>query len=106
MIPQNLDVYETFPARGSQFKNLSKISNVAIDSRVRERLSGGSAEVDCHMLFHLTHPFIRGRKHNQVLRALERLVDRHGNANYGDYTLKLTFPRNPHGLYLHQGWRP
>jgi len=40
---------------------------------VRERLSGGSAEVvHCHMLFHLAHPFFRGRKHNQVVRALER----------------------------------
>ena len=28
--------------------------------RVRERLSGGSAEVvHCHMLFHLAHPFDR-----------------------------------------------
>jgi len=74
---------------------------------VRERLSGGSAEVThCHMLFHLAHPFLRGRKHTQVLMALERLIDRHGDGNYADYTIKLTFPRNPNGLYLVKGRRP
>jgi hypothetical protein len=74
---------------------------------VRERLSGGSAEVvHCHMLFHLAHPFLRGRKHNQVLGALERLIDLHGNGNYADFTLKLTFPRNPNGLYLVKGGGP
>ena len=74
---------------------------------VRERLSGGSAEVvHCHMLFHLAHPFFRGRKHNQVVGALERLIDRHGGGNYADYTLKLTFPRNPNGVYLVKGGGP
>jgi hypothetical protein len=73
---------------------------------VRERLSGGSAEVThCHMLFHLAHAFLRGRKHNQVVGALERLVDRHGCGNYANYTVKLTFPRNPNGLYLIKGGR-
>jgi hypothetical protein len=57
---------------------------------VRERLSGGSAEVvHCHMLFHLAHPFIRGRKRLQVETALERLIDRHGDGNYLDCTLEL-----------------
>jgi hypothetical protein len=52
---------------------------------VRERLSGGSAEVThCHMLFHLPHPFMRGRKRVQVEEALERLIDRHGDGNYAD----------------------
>jgi hypothetical protein len=74
---------------------------------VRERLSGGSAEVvHCHMLFHLPHPFVRGRRRIQVERALERLIDRHGNGNYADYTLKLTFPANPNGLYLIKGGGP
>ena len=74
---------------------------------VRERLSGGSAEVvHCHMLLHLAHPYIRGRKRVQVERALERLIDRHGDGNYADYTLKLTFPRNPNGLYLIKGGGP
>jgi hypothetical protein len=60
---------------------------------VRDRLSGDSAEVvHCHMLFHLAHPFIRGRGRVQVERGLERLIDRHGEANYLDCTLKLTFP--------------
>jgi hypothetical protein len=74
---------------------------------VRERLSGGSAEVvHCHMLFHLAHPFFRGRKRLQVARALERLIDRHGDGNYADYTLKLTFPRNPNGVYFLKGGGP
>jgi hypothetical protein len=74
---------------------------------VRERLSGGSAEVvHCHMLFHLAHPFFRGRKDNEVLGALERLTDRHGNGNYADYTVKLTFPRHPNGIYLVKGGGP
>jgi hypothetical protein len=58
------------------------------------------------MLFHLAHPFIRGRKLVEVERALERLVDRHGSGNYADYTVKLTFPRNPNGLYLIKGGGP
>jgi hypothetical protein len=37
------------------------------------------------------------------VRALERLIDRHGQGNYSDCTLKLTFPRNPNGLYLVKG---
>lgn len=74
---------------------------------VRERLSGGSAEVvHCHMLFHLAHPFLQGRRRIQVERALERLIDRHGEANYLDCTLKLTFPRNPNGVYLLKGGGP
>jgi hypothetical protein len=52
------------------------------------------------MLVHLAHTFLIGGKHLQVIRALERLIDRHGNGNYADYTLKLAFPRNPNGLYL------
>ena len=39
----------------------------------------------------------------QVTTALERLIDRHGRGNYADHTLKLTFPRNPNGLYLLKG---
>jgi hypothetical protein len=71
---------------------------------VRERLSGGSAEVvHCHMLFHLPHPFVRGRRRVEVERSLDRLIDRHGDGNYADYTLKLTFPRNPNGVYLVKG---
>jgi hypothetical protein len=71
---------------------------------VRERRSGGRAEVvHCHMLFHLAHPFLGRRKRLQVERALERLIDRHGRGNYADFTLKLTFPRNPNGLYLLKG---
>jgi hypothetical protein len=38
----------------------------------------------------------------QVVGA-ERLIDRRGNGNYADCTLKLTFPRNPNGLYLIKG---
>ena len=74
---------------------------------VRERLSGGSAEVvHCHMLFHLAHPFIRGRRRFQVERALERLIDLHGDGDYADYTLKVTFPSNPNGVYLIKGGGP
>lgn len=74
---------------------------------VRERLSGGTAEVvHCHMLFHPAHPFLRGGKRLQVVRALERLIDRHGEGDYADYTLKLTFPRNPNGIYLVKGGGP
>jgi hypothetical protein len=74
---------------------------------VRERLSGGSAEVvHCHMLFHLAHPLFRGKRQNQVRGTLERLIDRHGNGNYADYTLKLTFPFNPNGVYLLKGGGP
>jgi hypothetical protein len=71
---------------------------------VRERLSGGSAEVvHCHMLFHLAHPFVRGRKRVEVERALERLIGRHGQGNYLDCTLKLTLPANPNGIYFLKG---
>jgi hypothetical protein len=71
---------------------------------VRERLSGGSAEVvHCHMLFRLTPPFLTRQKRTQVETALERLIDRHGRGNWGDFTLKLTFPLNPNGLYLLKG---
>jgi len=74
---------------------------------VRERLSGGSAEVvHCHMLFHLAHPFMRGRRRIEVERALERLIDRHGEGDYLDCTLKLTFPSNPNGVYLLKGGGP
>jgi len=74
---------------------------------VRERLSGGSAEVvHCHMLFHLAHRFFPGRKQIEVVRALERLVDRQGGGNYADYTVKLTFPHDPNGLYLLKGGGP
>ena len=46
---------------------------------VRERRSGGVAEVEhSHMLFHLPHPYKTGRKHDQTMQALERLIDRHG----------------------------
>jgi hypothetical protein len=55
------------------------------------------------MLFHLAHPFRAGQKRIRVETALERLIDRHGEGNYNDYTLKLTFPRNPDGLYLLKG---
>jgi hypothetical protein len=55
------------------------------------------------MLFHLAHPFFRGKKRIQVERALERLIARHGDGNYADYTLKLTFPHNPNGLYFLKG---
>jgi hypothetical protein len=58
------------------------------------------------MLFHLAHPFIRGRRRIQVEEALERLTDRHGDGNYADYTFKLTFPANPNGLYLIKGGGP
>jgi hypothetical protein len=74
---------------------------------VRERKSGGMSEVvHCHMLFHLAHRFLKGRKRLQVESALERLIDRHGNGNYADYTLKLTFPSNPNGIYLLKGGGP
>jgi hypothetical protein len=71
---------------------------------VRERRSGGSAAVThSHMLFHLPHPSIRGRKRKQVEEAFERLIDRHGDGNYAGYTFKLTFPNKPDGLYLIKG---
>jgi hypothetical protein len=74
---------------------------------VRERLSRGSAEVEhCHMLFHLPHAYRKGKKYDQVIGALERLIDRHGEGNYADYTLKLTFPSNPNGVYLLKGGGP
>jgi hypothetical protein len=41
-----------------------------------------------------------------VERALERLIDRHGEGNYLDCTLKLTFPSNPNGVYLLKGGGP
>jgi len=58
------------------------------------------------MLFHLAHPYIRGRKHLQVERELEQLIDRHGDRNFLDCTLKLTFPANPNGVYLIKGGAP
>jgi hypothetical protein len=83
------------------------IANGLTATWVRERLSGGSAEVvHCHMLFHLAHPFFRGRKRIQVERELESLIDRHGDGNFLDCTLKLTFPANPNGVYLIKGGGP
>ncbi|MEM8574310.1 MAG: hypothetical protein AAGF48_06725 [Pseudomonadota bacterium] len=74
---------------------------------VRERLSGGSAEVThSHMLFHLPHPYTRGRKLVRVEEALDRIIDRHGDGNYADFTLKLTFPPCPNGIYLLKGGGP
>ena len=58
------------------------------------------------MLFQLAHPFLGRKKRLQVERALERLIDRHGRGKWGDFTLKLTFPRNPNGLYLLKGGGP
>jgi hypothetical protein len=37
---------------------------------------------------------------------LERLIDRHGDCNFLDFTFKLTFPPNPNGLYLIKGGGP
>jgi hypothetical protein len=63
---------------------------------VRERLSGGSAEmVHCHMLFHLAHPFFSRQE-----------VDRREVAITSGVSLKLTFPRNPNGVYLLKGGGP
>jgi len=74
---------------------------------VRERLLGGSGEVDHdHMLFHLAHHFFRRRARVQVEGALERLIDRHGDGNFLDCTLRLTFPPHPNGLYLIKGGGP
>lgn len=74
---------------------------------MRERLSGGSADAThCHMLFHLPHPYTGGRKRKRVEEALDRLIDKHGDGNYADYTLKLTFPNNPNGVYLLKGGEP
>jgi hypothetical protein len=58
------------------------------------------------MLFHLAHPFLAGQKRIQVETALERLIDRHGRGNWGGFTLKLTFPPNPNGLYMLKGGGP
>ena len=41
-----------------------------------------------------------------MVSALERLVDRHGGGHYADYIVKLTFPRNPNGVYLIKGEGP
>ena len=74
---------------------------------VRERRSGGRAEVvHCHLLFHLAHPFLAAGGRSRSRAALERLIDRHGRGNYADHTLKLTFPRNPNGVYLLKGGGP
>jgi hypothetical protein len=74
---------------------------------VRERRSGGAAEVEhSHMLFHLPHPYKTGRKYEKIVGALERLIDRHGEANFLDCTLMLTFPSNPNGIYLLKGGGP
>jgi len=62
--------------------------------------SRGSAEVvHCHMVFHLAHPFIRGRWRVELERALEQLIDRHVQGSYLDCTLKLTFRPNANGFY-------
>jgi hypothetical protein len=58
------------------------------------------------MLFHLAHPYMRGRRHVEVERSLERLIDRHGAGSYADFTLKVTFPENPNGIYLLKGAGP
>lgn len=94
-------------ARPRQRVRLEDGLKLDLNKLVRERLSGGSAEVvHCHMLFHLAHPFMQGTRRVQVERAIERLIDRHGEGNYLDCTLKLTFPRNPNGVYFLKGGGP
>jgi hypothetical protein len=74
---------------------------------VRERNLGGCGDGEhCHMLFHLAHPFFRGRKYKEVLRSLERLVARHGGGNYASYTVNLKVHLNPDGVYLLKGGGP
>lgn len=88
-------------ARPRQRVRLEDGLKLDLNKLVRERLSGSSAEVvHCHMLFHLAHPFMQGTRRVQVERAIERLIDRHGEGNCLDCTLKLTFPRNPNGVYF------
>jgi hypothetical protein len=50
-------------------------------------------------------PFFRGKKRLQVVRALERLIDRHGNGNYANYPLKLTSPSQSERSVSPEGWR-
>jgi hypothetical protein len=58
-------------ARPRQRVRLEDGLKLDLNKLVRERLSGGSAEVvHCHMLFNLAHPFMQGTRRVQVVRAL------------------------------------
>src|SRR5262245_33675960 len=56
------------------------------------------------MLFHLAHPFVRGACSGREGTGATYRPSRDGN--YGHFTLKLTFPRNPNGVYLLKGGGP
>lgn len=73
---------------------------------VRERASGGQAEVEhLHLLFHLPRAWQKGEKLADITNCLERLINRHAGYVY-DGALEITLPRNSDIRYLLKGSPP
>jgi len=47
-----------------------------------------------HMVFNLPSKWRKGERLKQVEQALERLVERHGDGTWGDWTVRLTLHTN------------
>jgi hypothetical protein len=77
---------------------------------VRERMSGGQAEVvHCHLLFHLPVKYRSGARLLQVEAAIYRLIKRHGRNHWAEQVIKLVIhdkPPYPDGKYLIKGGGP
>jgi hypothetical protein len=74
---------------------------------VRERMSGGQAEVvHCHLLFHLPVEYRSGARLLQVEAAICRLIKHHGRDYWAELVIKLVIhdkPPYPDGKYLIKG---
>jgi hypothetical protein len=55
------------------------------------------------LLFHLPIEYRSGRKLAEMKATLDRLVDRHGDGNSGEFAVELRLWRDPDGLYLIKG---
>jgi hypothetical protein len=62
--------------------------------------------VHSHLLFHLPAEYRLGRKLDEVMAVLERLVARHGDNIWSECAVKLKIWRDPDGLYLLKGGGP
>jgi len=59
-----------------------------------------------HMVFHLPSKWRKGERLKQVVRAIERLVKRHGEGIWGDRTVDLKLHTNGDVRYLLKGGTP
>jgi len=59
-----------------------------------------------HMVFHLPSKWRKGKRRAEIEQVIERLVDRHGGGNWGDWTVKLTLHTNGDVRYVIKGGSP